>query len=76
MRSPVSSGNGHPSQASRLRPRAAIRSGLPALLLVAGVALVAIGLPGLGWALLVFGLGLAQLLWSPEIGGPDRDGGP
>jgi hypothetical protein len=44
----------------------------PALLVVAGVAMVVIGSPGLGWAMLVFGLGLAQFLWSSEIGAPDR----
>ena len=72
MRLPVSSGTGRPRQRRRLWPRAAIRSGLPALLLVAGVALVVIGAPGVGWALLLFGLGLAQLVWSPRTGAPDR----
>lgn len=72
MWSSVGSGSGRRRQGRRLRPRATIRAGLPALLSVAGVALIVIGAPGLGWASLLFGLGLAQLLWSPKIGAPDR----
>src|SRR5215211_2829644 len=67
MRFPVTLGRGSPREASLLRLRATIRSALPPLLVAAGLALVVTGSPGLGWALLVFGLGLAPLLSSQGI---------
>jgi hypothetical protein len=39
---------------------------------VAGVALIVIGASGFGWASVLFGLSLAQLLWPPKIGASDR----
>jgi hypothetical protein len=71
MRLPVSSGSERRRQPCRLQSRTAIRAGVPALLFAAGVALIATGAAGLGWALVLFGLGLAQLLWSSKIGAPE-----
>jgi hypothetical protein len=52
--------------------RAAIRCALPAPLFAAGLVLVVAGSPGLGWALLVFGLVAASLCW-PAAGGSADD---
>jgi hypothetical protein len=76
MRFPVTLGCGSPREARLLRLRAAIRSTLPPLFIAAGLALVVTGSPGLGWGLLVCGLGLAPLLWSQGIGGGADDSSP
>jgi hypothetical protein len=61
MRFSATQGFGPTRKARRPGLRAAIRCALPVLLFAGGLILVVAGTPGLGWALLVFGLSLVPL---------------